>query len=206
LPRDLDIILGYVPNKELVALFSRNIRGRTGLGGLKLQVKDWSVDLWRLQDTWAFREKKVAGTGFSDYPKTTFLDIDAVAVELLSIRRQKRRIYSQGFFEAISNKIIELNFQENPEPAKCIVRALQIADRFAFRIGPKLASFIASYMRHVDVQELADIYQRRYSSAHVTADKLHNCMKSIEVQLREDVPVVVGGWLATPFVHNLCDS
>ena len=83
--------------------------------------------MWPIQDTWAFKERKVAGTGFSDYPKTTFLNIEAVAIQLFSKRRQKREIYSKGFFEAIAERTIELNFEENPTPTECIIRALRIA-------------------------------------------------------------------------------
>ncbi len=183
-PRDLDIIVGYVSREKLATLFSNNVKGTTGLGGLKLQVKDWSIDMWPLQDTWAFKEGKVSGKGFSDYPKTTFLDIDAIAIELFSTRRQKRKIYSKGFFEAISSKTIELNFEDNPEPAKCIVRALQVAKKYNFAIGPKLARYMASYTKRMGIEELAGIYQRRYVSARVTAEKLRNCMKIIETQLQ----------------------
>ena len=183
-PRDLDIIFGYVSREELATLFSGDVKGETGLGGLKLEVRDWSIDMWPLQDTWAFKENKISGKGFSDYPKTTFLDVDAVAIELFSTRKQKRKIYSEGFFEAISSKTIELNFEGNPAPAKCIVRALQMARKFNFAIGPKLARYMASYVRRMEIEELAQIYQHRYMSARVTAEGLHNCMKNIETQLQ----------------------
>ncbi len=183
-PRDLDIILGYVSREELAALFSNKVKGATGLGGLKLQVREWSIDMWSIKDTWAFKQGKVSGEGFSDYPETTFLDIDAIVIELFSMRRQKRKIYSKGFFEAIASKTIELNFEDNPAPGKCIVRALQIARKFNFAIGPKLAGYMASYAKRMGIEELAGIYQRRYVSARVTAEKLRNCMKIIETQLQ----------------------
>ncbi|NQT03869.1 MAG: hypothetical protein HQ580_17725 [Planctomycetes bacterium] len=183
-PRDLDIILGYVSRETLASLFSGDVEGETGLGGLKVEVRDWSIDMWPLQDTWAFKKNKISGKGFSDYPKTTFLDMDAIAIELFSTRRQKRKIYSKGFFEAISSKTIELNFEGNPAPGKCIVRALQMARRFTFAIGPKLARYMVSYVRRMEIEELAQIYQRRYMSTRVTAEGLHNCMKIIETQLQ----------------------
>ena len=186
-PRDLDIILGYVSKEKLADLFSENVKGNTGLGGLKLQVKDWSIDMWPLKDTWAFKEGVVAGNGFSDYPKITFLDIDAIAIQLFTNGRKKREIYSDGFFEAISTRTIELNYEENPSPGKCIVRALQVANRFKFAIGPRLASYMVSYVKQTDIEELAEIYQRRYMSNSITVDTLYNCMKSIKEQLKTSV-------------------
>jgi hypothetical protein len=184
IPRDLDIILGYVSREQLETLFPGHIKGKTSLGGLKLQVKDWSIDMWPIQDTWAFKEEKVPGKGFSDYPKITFLNIDAIAIQLFSKRRQKREIYSQGFFEAIAERTIEINFEENPAPAECIVRALRIANKFKFVIGPRLARYMISYTNRMEIEELAEIYQRRYMSADVTVEKLHNCFKSIETQMQ----------------------
>ena len=183
-PRDLDIIVGYISREKLVTFFSNNIKGATGLGGLKLQARDWSIDMWPLQDTWAFKEGRVAGNGFSDYPKITFLDIDAIAIQLFCKKRQKRAVYSNGFFEAIATKTIEINFEENPAPAKCIVRALQIAYKFKFAIGPKLAHYIVAYVSQMGIEELTGIYKRRYINMHISAEKLYNCMKSIEVQLQ----------------------
>ena len=184
IPRDLDIILGHVSKEKLATLFSGNAKGKTSLGGLKLQIKDWSIDIWPLQDIWAFKEGKVSRKGFSDYPKITFLDIDAIAIQLFSKKRQKRVVYSKGFFEAISTRTIEINFEENPAPAKCIVRALQIANKFKFAIGPKLARYMVAYVSQMEIEELAEIYQRRYINAHISVEKLHNCMKSIEMQLQ----------------------
>lgn len=184
IPRDLDIILGYVSREQLETLFPDHIKGETSLGGLKLQVKDWSIDMWPIQDTWAFKEGKVTGKGFSDYPKITFLNIDAIAIQLFSKRRQKREIYSKGFFEAIAQRTIELNFEENPAPAECIVRALRIANKFKFVIGPRLARYMISYTNQMEIEELAEIFQRRYMSADVTVEKLHNCFKSIETQMQ----------------------
>lgn len=183
-PRDLDIIMGYVSRERLATLFPDHIKRETSLGGLKLQVKDWSIDIWPIQDTWAFKEGMIKGSGFSDYPKTVFLNIDAIAIQLFSKRRQKREIYSKGFFEAIAEKTIELNFEENPTPTECIIRALRIANDFNFVIGPRLARYMISYINQIEIEDLAEKYRRRYMSADVTVKKLHNCFKSIETQIQ----------------------
>ena len=184
IPRDLDIIIGYVSKEKLETFFSGRIKGKTSFGGLKLQIKDWPIDIWSLEDIWAIKDGTVAWNGFSVYPEITFLNIDAIAIQLFSRRRQKREIYSKGFFEAISTKTIEINFEENPAPAKCIVRALQIANKYKFAIGPKLAGYMVAHVSQMEIEELAKIYQRRYIEARISVEKLYNCMKSIEMQLQ----------------------
>ena len=181
--RDIDIIMGYVSKEQLETLFPNNIKGKTSLGGLKLQVKDWAIDMWPIHETWAFKEGKYDGKEFSDYPNITFLNIDAIAIQLFSGNMQEREIYSNGFFEAIAERIIELNYEENPTPAECIVKALHIAEKYKFVIGPKLAHYMVSYINQIGIEKLTEIYQRRYMSCDVTVDKLYKCFKLIKTQL-----------------------
>ncbi|MFC1738662.1 hypothetical protein ACFL1G_06405 [Planctomycetota bacterium] len=183
-PRDLDIVLGYIEVEKVADSFSDSNKKWNCYGGVSVQLKDWSIDVWSLNKTWAFVEKHVEGKGFSDFPKTTFLDIEAVAVQLFCRKLQKRKIYSKGFFEAILKKTIEINLEENPNPNTCIIRSLNVAKRFKFAIGPKLAKFIAHHARQTDLEELWKLYQIRYKLDLLTFENFYLCIKAIEEQLR----------------------
>ena len=61
---------------------------------------------------------------------------------------------------------------------------MRIADKFKFVIGPRLARYMISYTNQMEIEELAEIYQRRYMSADVTVEKLHNYFKCIETQMQ----------------------
>lgn len=183
-PRDLDIVLGNTELKKIAASFSDSVKRWNCYGGVSIQVKDWSIDLWSLNNTWAFVEKLVEGKHFSDFPKTTFLDIEAVAVQLFCRNKQKREIYSKGFFEAILKKTIEINLEENPNPAMCIVRSLGVASKFKFALGPKLAKYIAHYTSQTDLEELWTLYKIRYKCNYVSLETFCLYIKAIEEQLR----------------------
>ncbi len=184
IPRDLDIVLKYADLNKISDSFVNGVKRWNCYGGVSIQIKDLSLDLWKLSETWAFKKKYVEVKSFVDFPKTTFLDIDAVAVQLFKEKRQKRKIYSKGFFEAILKKTIEINLEDNPNPAMCIIRSLRIANKFKFAIGPRLAHYMVSYTNQMEIEELAEIYQNRYASARVTTEKLYNCFKSIKTQIR----------------------
>jgi hypothetical protein len=191
IPRDLDIVLGYAEIKNIADSFSDCTKRWNCYGGVTIQVKDWSIDMWPLQKTWAFEKKHVGGKGFSDFPKTTFLDIEAVAVQLFGTNGKKRAIYSKGFFEAILNNTIEINLRENPNPPACVVRSLSVAKRFKFAIGPKLARYITHCANQVGLEKLLEVYQDRYISTHLSLNELCSCIRAIERQLRvsADEPV-----------------
>jgi len=183
-PRDLDIILGYAEIKNVADSFSDCTKRWNCYGGVSIQVKDWSIDMWPLQKTWAFEQKHVEGKGFSDFPKTTFLNIEAVAVQLFGRRGKKREIYSKGFFEAILNNTIEINLKDNPNPPMCIVRSLSVAKKLKFAIGPKLAKYISHYANQIGLEKLLELYHVRYSTTHISANELYSYIRAIEEQLR----------------------
>ena len=184
IPRDLDIILGYAEINNVADSFSDCTKRWNCYGGVSIQVKDWSIDIWPLDKTWAFKNNYVEGKGFSDFPKTTFLNIEAVAIQLFCSKGKKREIYSKGFFEAILDRTIEINLEENPNPRTCIVRSLSVAKKFKFAIGPNLARYIKHYANQIDLEELLELYKVRYRSIQLSFNELYSCIKAIEEQLR----------------------
>ena len=182
IPRDLDIVLGYAEPKMVADSFTDYTRRWNCYGGVSIQIKDWCIDLWQLSETWAFKKKYVEVKGFADFPKTTFLDIDAIVVQLFKRKRQKREIYSKGFFEAILKKTIEINLEDNPNPAMCVVRSLRIATKFKFAIGPNLAKYIVHYAHQIGLEKLVDLYRTRYGTLCLSIDDFYCYIKEIKKQ------------------------
>jgi len=183
-PRDLDIVLAYTNLEDVAAAFSEGVKRRNRYGGVSIEIKNWSLDIWLLNKTWAFENNYVEVAGFSDFPKTTFLDIEAVAVELFAKKGRKREIYSKGFFEAILKRTIEINLEDNPNPTTSIVRALSVAKKLKFAIGRNLANYILHYSSRIDLQELANLYETRYPPSRFRVEDIHSCVQAIREQLR----------------------
>ena len=186
IPRDLDIVIGCVSSTEqILSVFGDCGKKRmTRFGGLSVRVNDWTIDTWPLSATWALREKRIEGNRIADFPKTTFLDIEAVAVQLFSRRGHKRRIYSKGFFEAILGRAIEINLEDNPYPPICIVKALVTAHKFGFGIGPRLASYIAHHLNEIEIEELVQVQKDRYEVVLLSADTISLYIKTIKDHIR----------------------
>lgn len=184
IPRDLDIVLGYGTVKDVARLFKAYKQRWNCYGGVSIQVKDWSIDIWSLQKTWACQENLVEIKGFCDFPKTTFLDIEAVAVQLFCKRGRKREIYSKGFFKAIASRTVEINLEPNPNPTSCIIRALNVARTYGFRMGPKLARYVLHYAKGMELEELFALYQLRYHCRGFSLDKLHCDINAIGEQVQ----------------------
>ena len=55
-PRDLDIVLKYADLDRVANSFVDSVKRWNCYGGVSIQIKDLSLDLWRLSETWAFKE------------------------------------------------------------------------------------------------------------------------------------------------------
>lgn len=177
-PRDLDIVIGG-GTKSICDSFDCYLKRRTRFGGLHLDAKGWLFDIWNLQDTWAFREGLVEGRNFSDLPKTTFLNVEAVVAEVAPKPGKRRRVFSNGFFEAMHSRTIDINFEENPFPGLCVVRSLLAAYKLNFALAPRLTAYIMHYAGKISVDELLDIQRSHYGRIRHDSSTLHSWLRHL---------------------------
>jgi hypothetical protein len=152
-PRDVDLVIGNTDGDELAAALAPFLDRRTRFGGLQLTVEGVAIDIWPLSDTWAFRQPDSPPASFDALPRTTFLNVEAVALEVLP-GGEPGRLHSHGFFEGIRAETLEINFEDNPSPALCVARSLALASRLGFHLGPRLTRYLAAHLRVLPVEEL----------------------------------------------------
>jgi len=183
-PRDVDVVVGAVDLKDITAVFSENLTRRNRFGGLHLAIGGWHFDIWPLSQTWAFQKRIVPNATFESLPKTTFLNIEAVAVRLDSREWRYREIYSNGFFEALLSRTLEINSEPNPYPALCVLRSLMLAARLDFLIGPRLATYICEHARLAGIEELMQVQSEHYNQIYYDASTLNGWVSAIAKQRR----------------------
>ena len=82
-------------------------------GGLRFVINKQRFDVWSLRDTWAIRTGLVTGDDFSCLLGTTFFNIDSAFYYV-----SKRRLTClNGYDRCISERILDINLAENPNPA-----------------------------------------------------------------------------------------
>jgi hypothetical protein len=183
-PRDLDVVVSEI-TPDLARYFGRYLQKRTRFGGYQLRVSDWDLDVWALQDTWAFRENRVIEKDFAHLPKTTFLDVQAVVAELTPRPGKPRRIYSNGFFEAIASETIDTNLEENPFPSMCVLTALMTASTLRFAMAPRLVAYVLGHVDRIELDELVDLQRCRGEGVLLDCDALRRMISSLRSQYRE---------------------
>lgn len=181
-PRDIDLVIEGPPLDILRQVFEHFIARETRFGGLQLRRSDWLFDVWPLERTWALVKDQVCEPDFADLPGTTFLNVEAVAVDVWPSSGLTRRIYSgdnDPFFHAILDRVLEINREENPFPELCVVRSLVMANDTGFNLGPRLAKYITDYGNRLEPGEFEEIQKKHYGSVKVQGNTLLDWTKVI---------------------------
>jgi hypothetical protein len=114
-----------------------------------------------------------------ELPKTTFLTTEAVAVSLQARCGKERAIYSDGFFEAISSRVVNVKYASNPYPELCVVRSLITAYRLNMAMGPELCDFIAEVGSQMSKEDLEAAQLDHYGRIRYLGATLAACISDI---------------------------
>lgn len=190
-PRDIDIVIDGADSTNIASIFGSFIRRRTRFGGFQMCIDGCAIDIWPLAETWALRHDHSFATSFRDLPKTTFLDVEAIAVDISCVRGRERRVYAEGFFEALSRRTIDINWQENPFPALAIVRSLITAAKLGFWIGPKLGAYLLVHTREIPLSDLVATQLAHYGRVFCTEETLSRWIQAAEEQSRRSPALTI---------------
>lgn len=188
-PRDLDIVIDGISVERLSQLFSDFAQRRTRFGGLSVNVRGWVVDIWPLSETWAFRTSNIAGRDFEALTRTTFLNVEAVSVDLTSRLGRARTVYSSGFFEGVRSRTIDINLEENPFPQLAAVRALVTAGSLKYSISTRLARYLVHHLSRNPLEYLVDVQMSHYGRTRLSVQALHRYRDVLHDQLASGLEI-----------------
>ena len=180
-PRDVDIVMQGPPLETLRELFGQLISRETRFGGLHLHDAEWDFDVWPLERTWGIVQDRIYHPDFAHLPNTTFLNIEAAAIDIWPGQIGERQIYSgdDQFFHAIIDRVVEVNRTENPFPALCVVRSLLLVSELGFAIGPRLAGYVADHGPSIPEVELETVQRRHYGAVRVRGELLRGWINAV---------------------------
>jgi len=180
-PRDVDIVLQRGDIDVVTSRFAANEYHLNRFGGLHLNIQRWAFDVWLLERTWAFTVDANLRPTAGELPKTTFLNAEAVAVTIEQGRVSE--IYSNGFFECIASRRIDINYEPNPFPALNAVRAILTAHKLAFAISPRLATYYLNTLATHGTNSMIDAQEKHYQRVVLDAKALMDIEHHLRVAI-----------------------
>jgi hypothetical protein len=175
-PRDLDLVVGSSDTRHVFEVLGGEKVNR--FGGQRVELTGRQIDVWPLSKTWAFRALGTGKGGFEDLARTTFLNVEAIAVMLSRSAHWRPWAWDDRFFRAFLDHLVEINLEENPNPLGCVARSLVSASRLRFALGPRLVAYIGYYSRKIAPEELVDFQKSHYGGVIFSAPKIA-FMKSV---------------------------
>lgn len=139
---DIDLVVA-VDGKMLTATLAKFSPTQTAFGGLRVEYKHSKIDIWSLQDTWAFRNGLVQGQDFNDLVKTTFFNWDAIVYVL----GEGKLLLGRNYLESIEKRVLDINLEPNPNPVGMLKRTFSRVAKDHATLAPRLAEYAARVLR-----------------------------------------------------------
>jgi hypothetical protein len=184
-PRDIDVVLSNAGTDEVIGEFSGEDYRQNRFGGLHLNVARWSFDVWPLSKTWAFTTDASLSPSAENLPKTTFLDVEAIAVTLDGPNKIGQ-IYSNGFFRSVMERSIDINYARNPYPSLAAIRSIMTAYKLHFQISRRLAEYITLTISEAGIRSLVDAQEQHYRRVLFREADIGEIFKHFVNQLASD--------------------
>jgi hypothetical protein len=189
-PRDIDIVVSDVEINSLKDHFRQFPFRETRFGGLHFKRAAWEFDIWPLHRTWMFSWDARLSPTFDVLPQTTVFNLEAVAVELWPLPGQPRALFSgdDQFFHGILDEVLELNRPENPFPQLTVIRALLLASRIEYGLGPRLCEYIAKHGPEISGGELRELQMKHYGRTVAPEQLLRRWIERVDQAVNHGTP------------------
>jgi len=137
---DIDVVVQQKENTNLINVLKKYNTKINSLGGLRVKVGKWVLDIWHLENTWAFKEGLIKEYSFKSLVNTTFFNWDAIVLEL---DNKERRLYcKKNYFNDLERRYLTINLEMNPNPRGVAYRALKHFIMNDANISYSLAQYI----------------------------------------------------------------
>jgi hypothetical protein len=184
-PRDIDIVVQHHSIADLVLQLKDFSPEQNRFGGIHLTMSHWNCDIWPLVNTWGFKHGPAFAPSFKNLPRTTFLNVEAVALEI-GQRGKVGPIAEYGFFDSIISKTLEINLELNPYPALAAIRALMTAKKLNFYISKTLCRYILKTTEIAGVDSLIEAQRSHYGEVKFSPAYLRTILADIKTNVETE--------------------
>lgn len=155
---DVDVVIRPFHSGGIESLAEKMDAKKNKFGGYRAKLGCWMVDFWNVEDTWAFSQGIVEGSGFKDLVRTTFFTTDAVVYELTSGKLH----YSDEFLPHISNRVLDINLEHNPNQIGAVLRTFRSLVNRETVLAPRLYQYIMNCISNYEDIDLMQYERRSY--------------------------------------------
>ncbi|WP_462251961.1 hypothetical protein [Ferruginibacter sp.] len=142
--RDIDIILEN--EIDIFSLLGNAKVTKNSFGGFKIIFNKTTIDLWFLEQTWAFKNEPMLNFDLERrVPGTAFFNFSAIVYSF----NDKLFYYTDSFLKFLRDEKIDVVYEKNPNYKLCVVNTLYYSDKYNLNIKDKLKKYVIDkYNKH----------------------------------------------------------
>lgn len=165
--RDIDMVAD-VPEEQYETFLQQFKPEQNAFGGYKICCDNLIVDVWRVEQTWAYAEGKIVCTKeeqAQNLPLTVFLNMDGLVYDL-----KQDKWYDEVYRHAVETGVLDVVLEDNPQIALNILRCMIIRKKYDMQVSDRLKDIIQGYdIAHPQMcDELYAIQIKRYGREVLT--------------------------------------
>lgn len=175
---DSDVDLVFEPHEKTnLELLLKNYKYElNSFGGYRIYLKKWQVDIWNIENTWAFKKNIVENEGFKSLVKTTFFNWDAIVYEIDSGSIHT----AEGYLKNLQERYLDINMIDNPNILSTLVRALRMMIKLNARLSPRLRDFLCENFVKYSAEDIGVYEQQKYWKSTLTIEIISDIYLKIE--------------------------
>lgn len=177
--RDIDIIIDIRERSRWEEILETHRPKKNSFGGYKLVCSALIVDIWPLEETWAYREGYVVCKPEEyamNLPKTVFLNLDAIIYDF-----NKDIWYDEKYLDAMNSRVIDVVLEKNPWILLNIVRAMVLKKRYGMSFSDGLRKIIREQMNLEKdfTGRLLEIQEERYKKVILSGEEIEKELEEL---------------------------
>jgi hypothetical protein len=167
--RDLDIVL---KDEIDVHHFFRDYKiVQNSFGGFKIYGRDIVIDMWFLNNTWAFKHQPLLYFDINQYliPGTAFFNFSAIIYSF----REEKFYASQKFLQFLRDKTIDLVYEPNANYSLCVINTFYYQDKYGLKVSDRLKKHVIFLYKELKT-DYRTVQQKHFGSVIYSEEDIIN--------------------------------
>lgn len=138
--RDIDVVINTKEIDKFQEICTKYHTEKNSFGGYKIHCNDITIDVWNIENTWAYRENIIKCTEecyLKNLLYTVFYNLDSLIFDV------KNNVwYNNLYKEAKESNVLDIVLEENPYIDLNILRGMIFQNRYHMKYSERLKKLI----------------------------------------------------------------
>lgn len=147
-------------------------------GGRRIVFDRWIIDVWKCEDTWAFKHGSVPFEGVKSLLDTTITNWDAVLYQWSN----KKLIYKDEYLRDLQDGFLDVILNKNPNRSGMYAKILRCyLDKHARLLSPEAADLILSAISESSFEDIYRYEMQSYGKSYISKSAFYYLKNNAEI-------------------------